>query len=212
MSFGSEQEEHGSAHRPTEVSDPRALRALAHPARLTILEHLIVDGPATATECAEIAGLSPSACSYHLRALARHGFAEEDPAGGADRRHRPWRARVAGISIGSPAGRPDAVRIASRVLVENAEVRYDELRASYRDREAQYPAEWQAAAGSALDVLHVTAAELEQVNEQVRAVLDKYRRLDRTERPEDSRRVYVMVDFTPGFPPDPPPRPAQNGA
>jgi len=25
--------------------------------------------PATATECADIAGMSPSACSYHLRAL-----------------------------------------------------------------------------------------------------------------------------------------------
>src|SRR5713226_3824820 len=62
--------EPGSAENPLLITDPRAMRALAHPARIAILQHLVVDGPATATECAEIAGLSPSACSYHLRALA----------------------------------------------------------------------------------------------------------------------------------------------
>lgn len=187
---------------PVEISDPRALRALAHPARLMILEHLIIEGPATATECAEVAGLSPSACSYHLRALARHGFAEEDPAGGADRRQRPWRARVVAIKVRSQPGRTDAVRAASRVLVENVEALADEVRARYRDHEAEYPQEWQSAAGSTQDVLHVTAAELEEVHEQVRAVLARYRRLSRQERPEGARRVYAVVDFTPGFPPD----------
>lgn len=192
------------ADEPAEISDPRALRALAHPARLTILEHLVVDGPATATECAEVAGLSPSACSYHLRALARYGFVEEDPEGGADGRYRPWRARIVGIKVGPQAGRTDAVRAASRVLVENVETLFDEVRATYRDRETDYPQEWQVAAGSTQDVLHVTAAELEHVQEQVRAVLARYRRLNRQDRPDGARRVYAMVDFTPGFSPDAP--------
>src|SRR3954452_18174881 len=73
------------------LHDPRALRALAHPARLDILERLNSDGPATATECAEVVGLSPSACSYHLRALARWGLVEE--ADSTDRRERRWRSR-----------------------------------------------------------------------------------------------------------------------
>src|SRR5947209_18875852 len=73
------------------LRDPRALRALAHPARLAILERLNSEGPATATECAELAGLSPSACSYHLRALSRWGLVEA--ADGADRRERRWRSR-----------------------------------------------------------------------------------------------------------------------
>src|SRR4051794_35516843 len=73
------------------LRDPRALRALAHPARLAILERLSSDGPATATECADVTGQSPSACSYHLRALARWGLVEE--ADGADRRERRWRWR-----------------------------------------------------------------------------------------------------------------------
>ncbi|MGI9007209.1 MAG: ArsR/SmtB family transcription factor [Streptosporangiaceae bacterium] len=193
-----------TADEPVEISDPRALRALAHPARLTILEHLIIEGPATATECAEVARLSPSACSYHLRALARHGFVEEDPAGGADGRQRPWRARVVSMKVGFQPGRPDAVRAASRILVENVEALLDEVRASYRDHEAQYPQEWQIAAGTTQDVLHVTAAELEHVHEQIRAVLARYRRLGREQRPDGARRVYALVNLTPGFAPDSP--------
>ena len=36
------------------------MRALAHPARMTIWTFVNADGPATATECADVAGLSPS--------------------------------------------------------------------------------------------------------------------------------------------------------
>jgi DNA-binding transcriptional ArsR family regulator len=54
------------------ITDPQVMRALAHPARLTIKEYLASTGEAvTATGCAEIVGLSPSATSYHLRELAR---------------------------------------------------------------------------------------------------------------------------------------------
>src|SRR5215813_7313093 len=109
----------GTPENLLEITDPRALRALAHPARLAILQHLVLDGPATATECAEVAGLFPSACSYHLRALARYGFVEEDPSGGQDRRHRPWRARVVAISVGSGPNRPQAFRTATRLLEES---------------------------------------------------------------------------------------------
>ena len=62
--------EPGMPGNPVELTDPRMMRALAHPARIAIWMHLGLNGPATATECAEIAGLSPSACSYHLRTLA----------------------------------------------------------------------------------------------------------------------------------------------
>ncbi len=50
--------------------------------------------------------MSPSACSYHLRALAKYGFVEEVPSVGLDRRHRPWRARVIAMSVGQDPDRP----------------------------------------------------------------------------------------------------------
>jgi len=185
-----------------EISDPRALRALAHPARLSILQHLVLDGPATATECAEVAGLSPSACSYHLRALARYGFVDEDPSGGQDRRHRPWRARMVAITVGSDPNRPEAVRSASRLLVESVRASFDEVRADYLERESDYPAAWQRAAGLSQDVLHVTPDELDEVTAKVRHVLSEYRRLRPQDRPPGARRVHVLLDYTPWFTPD----------
>ncbi|MDR2984686.1 MAG: helix-turn-helix domain-containing protein, partial [Nocardiopsaceae bacterium] len=197
--------EPGSPENPLEISDPRALRALAHPGRLAILQHLVLDGPATATECAEVAGLSPSACSYHLRALARYGFVDEDPSGGQDRRHRPWRARVVAITVGSDPNRPAPVKSASRLLADSLRVRFDEVRAEYESRESQYSAGWQRAAGTGQDVLHVTPGELEAVIEKVHQVLSEYRRLRREDRPSGARRVHVMLDFTPWFAPENPP-------
>src|SRR5262249_56777146 len=73
------------------VSDPHVMRAMAHPARLAIMEFLGDGAVATATECAEVCGLSPSATSYHLRALAKVGLVEEAPSRG-DGRERVWRA------------------------------------------------------------------------------------------------------------------------
>ena len=78
-----------------ELTDPRTMRALAHPVRLALLEALAHHGPLTATEAAEHVGESPSNCSFHLRQLAKYGFVEE-AEGGAGRR-RPWRA----VSIGT---------------------------------------------------------------------------------------------------------------
>jgi len=70
--------EPGMPGNPVKLTDPKMMRALAHPARIAIWTHIAMRGSATATECAEVAGLSPSACSYHLRSLARYGFVEED--------------------------------------------------------------------------------------------------------------------------------------
>jgi DNA-binding transcriptional ArsR family regulator len=210
MSFTSQDDEPATQHaaqpgtpeNPLEISDPRALRALAHPGRLAILQHLVLDGPATATECAEVAGLSPSACSYHLRALARYGFVEEDPSSGQDRRHRPWRARVVAISVGSDPNRPEAFRTATRQLEESLRASFDQVRSQYLNREHAYPGEWQRAAGSSQDVLHVTPAELEAATAKVQQLLSEYRRLRPEDRPPGARRVHVMFDFTPWFAPD----------
>jgi DNA-binding transcriptional ArsR family regulator len=193
------------APEPVEISDPRALRALAHPARLAILEHLTLDGPATATECAEVAGLSPSACSYHLRALARYGFVHEDPSGGPDRRHRPWRAApFVAITVGTDPRTPAAVRSAGRLLEESVRARSDDVRAEYLDRESRFPPAWQGAAGTNMDVLHVTAAELDVVRTRIYELLSDYRRIEPAQRPAAARRVHVMIDYTPWFDPGPP--------
>ncbi len=82
------------------LSDPRAIRALAHPARLVIIEALEPGEELTATELAAVTGLSPSATSYHLKALAKWGIVEAGQAR-ADGRDRPWKATGRSVTVSS---------------------------------------------------------------------------------------------------------------
>jgi DNA-binding transcriptional ArsR family regulator len=85
------------------LNDPRAIRALAHPARQRIIDELYGGRVLTATECADLVGLTPSAVSYHLRALAKWGILERsEPT--EDGRERPWRAPASSLIISSQRG------------------------------------------------------------------------------------------------------------
>src|SRR4051795_2876431 len=68
------------AGRGMELTDPRAMRAYAHPIRLRLLGLLRRHGPLTATQAAARLGESSGTTSFHLRQLAKYGFCE--PAGG----------------------------------------------------------------------------------------------------------------------------------
>ena len=191
----------GTPTNPLLLSDPRIMRALAHPARIAIWQHLGLEGPATATECAAVVGLSPSACSYHLRTLAKYGFVAEDTAHSHDGRERPWRATVTALNVPEGTGTP-AVRDAARLLTTSVQASADELRESYRDRSGEYPEDWREALGTNYDVLHVTPEELSILRARLVALFGEYRRLSRDERPPGARRVQVAVDLVPWFPPD----------
>jgi len=194
--------EPGMPGNPVKLTDPKVMRALAHPARIAIWTHIGLRGPATATECAEVAGLSPSACSYHLRTLARYGFIEEDRASAADGRERPWRARVLVFTHEDRPDEPAAGRVASRLLVENLRAGAEEIRARYLDRQSEYPADWQAASGEVLSVAHVTPEELNELREKVMEVINPYWRLDPAERPAGALPVRLMFDMFPWFGPE----------
>jgi DNA-binding transcriptional ArsR family regulator len=193
--------ERGTPENPAELTDPKTMRALAHPARIAIWTHLGMRGSATATECAEIAGLSPSACSYHLRTLAKYGLAEEDPASAADGRERPWRARMLAFHIDDGPGVPPATQLASRLLVENMRAAAEENRARYLTRQSEYPADWQAASGELFSVAHVTPEELERMRKQMIEVMLPYARLEPDSRPAGARPVRIMLDMFPWFGP-----------
>src|SRR5918994_7100067 len=86
-----------------QITDIRVLAALAHPVRVELLDYLLSAGPSTATQCAEVAEATPSACSYHLRHMERHGLVERVPGShGSDGRERLWRAAATGFSFGNP--------------------------------------------------------------------------------------------------------------
>ena len=194
--------EPGMPGNPIELTDPQMMRALAHQARIAIWTHLGLHGPATATECAEIAGLSPSACSYHLRTLAKYGFVEEDPDSAADGRERPWRARVLAFTMTDSPDAPAAIKVANRLLVENMRASVEEVRVRYVARKSEYPADWQAAAGEVFSVAHVTPDELDRLRAQVLEVMAPYVRLEPASRPAGALPVSVSLDLFPWFGPE----------
>lgn len=89
----------GMPQSPTElvITDPTTLRALAHPARRRVLMELYSGEVLTASQAAELCDLSPSAMSYHLRALERAGIVAR--AESTDGRERPWRGVARSLTI-----------------------------------------------------------------------------------------------------------------
>ena len=72
-----------------EVRDVEELRALAHPMRQRILQHLRQAGPATSTTLGRDLSENSGIMSYHLRLLAAHNFVRE-VAGHGQGRERWW--------------------------------------------------------------------------------------------------------------------------
>jgi DNA-binding transcriptional ArsR family regulator len=142
------------------------MRALAHPTRLALLDHLHAAGQATATECAPAVGESPSSCSYHLRALSRWGFVEE--AEGGVGRERPWRARAARIEF--PSDGPE-----SSVLRDEVVARQQQRLRNALAREHELPPRWRRAAQTSSAALELTPSELEELGGRFEALLDEYR-------------------------------------
>ena len=96
-----------------DLTDPKAMRALAHPLRWALLEALGHAGTLTATQASEMLGESPANCAFHLRTLARYGFVEE--AGGGKGRERPWRQAYRRLSWQARQG-DEQFRLAGQAL------------------------------------------------------------------------------------------------
>ena len=161
------------------LNDPRAMRAVAHPVRLGIMEQLAVHGPMTATELADRLEETPSNCSWHLRKLAEYGFVEEAERGKG--RKRPWQVVSQGMRWGevdeSP-GMAGASEALSQLMIEREVARF----AASRARSFEETPPWREASTSSQSMLWLTADELGEVNLTVRDLLIS--KIDRFEHPE----------------------------
>jgi DNA-binding transcriptional ArsR family regulator len=170
---------------PFRFEDPRSIRALAHPARLAIIDALATGEELTATQCAELTGLSPSATAYHLKLLERYGFAETAPLR-PDRRERPWRATarppVFDLDTSTPAGASATAAVAMAYFDTTRAVAAEFIEASPAE-----PEQWRNAVLKSAD-LWLTVEEFQQIAEDLGAVLEPYRARTRT---AGSRRVRV---------------------
>jgi DNA-binding transcriptional ArsR family regulator len=190
------------AHKQSEVrlTDPGALRALAHPARLTVVDELYQGGERTASELAALTGLTPSAMSYHLRALERWGVVERAPARG-DKRERPWRAPARALVVDADAS--GQVSAATDVILGGY---LQQLRDEFRRWllvEASEDEVWRELACGRRSFLWLSGAEAEAFSAELGAVLDKYTGdRDAVNHPDGTRRVLCMLAVVPAAPRD----------
>lgn len=79
------------------------LKLLAHEARQRVIAEIYDGHELTATEAAEICGLTPSAMSYHLRMLQKAGVVVRAPGTG-DGRERRYRQAAGALRVTGPGG------------------------------------------------------------------------------------------------------------
>lgn len=186
-----------SSEEPVKLRDPKAMRAMAHPLRLQLLEIIREEGAMTATQLSERVGESPANTAFHLRTLAKYGFIEE--AGRGPGRTRPWRAVPGGLLIREEELAGPARRAAETLVgaLRDVVVRQIERWSVERDR---YPPEWQSAGFETEFRSQLTAEELADVSRRIGRILEPYSRPNR-KRPKDAKQVTIVAW---GFPTEPP--------
>jgi predicted ArsR family transcriptional regulator len=173
----------------TRLTDPRALRAYAHPVRMRLMGLLRTEGPLTATRAADVLGESSGTCSFHLRQLAKYGLVEE--AEGGTGREKPWRATTTSTAWDTTGDSTPEMAAATSLLSAVVAEQYFEQLARWLEASPGEPAEWQRAAMLGDRLLYVTPAELEELRDRMREMLDEYVERDlRPElRPADARLI-----------------------
>lgn len=182
-----------NTHRRTDhAEEVRAIRALAHPLRLRLLDLLRFDGPSTATLLAARLDESSGATSFHLRSLARYGYIEEAPRPGSGARERWWRYRERAVTL--PAER--AGDLGERGLLAEVLSREAHALDRYLAARGQY-ARWDESAFFRTAALRLTPDEFERLRAALMALVDAARRADAAEPPEDAAPVRLLLF---GFP------------
>jgi DNA-binding transcriptional ArsR family regulator len=175
------------------IDDPGALRALAHPARLSVIDELYQGVERTSSELAELTGLSPSAMSYHLRALQRWGMVERgEPR--EDGRERPWRAAGRTLSLD-----PETVTAAATDVVAGTTLQHlrDEFRRWAMIEQSQGKV-WRDVTGMSRGYFWLTEDEVAELSADLRAVFTKHTAdRDAAHHPEGTRRVFCLYAIVP---------------
>jgi hypothetical protein len=169
------------------ITDATAMRAMAHPVRMALLEMFGFRETVTATQASEALGESPANCAFHLRTLAKYGFVKE--AGGGRGRERPWALANRVLRITTEQTNPQAALAAG----ELGRLMFDRWveRARREIGAGSPPPGWEHATGWTRSHVFVTAAESERLMDDMRRLLDQYmdRLADPARRPDGARPV-----------------------
>jgi DNA-binding transcriptional ArsR family regulator len=181
------------------ISDPQAIRALAHEARLEALEELFASQASrTATELASRCRLTPSAMSYHLRALEKYGYVMRAPSEG-DGRERRWRAAGDHLVVGSFR---ESYAAKNAYLSVQLNAFRDRLTSEIQFREAERAAEIEPPADRApvlsTGLMFMSEEKQKEFIRKMYALVEEY---EHVAGPEDrsiaGSRLYYMLSLLP---------------
>jgi DNA-binding transcriptional ArsR family regulator len=179
--------------------DMAAMRGLAHPLRVRILDELSMYGPLTASGLGERLGESSGATSYHLRQLEKHGLVREDTTRG-NARERWWERRPGSITMRDPHEFPpgSAERLATQLVESELNRAREENFHEYVEEGADvFDQEWLDVATADTINLRLTAGQLQQLLDDLDVVLWKYIDAYKTTPTAGARPVQLQLNAFP---------------
>lgn len=152
------------------------LKLLAHEARQRVIGEIYDGHDLTATDAADLCGLTPSAMSYHLRMLEKAGVVTALPIG-EDGRERRYRRAARVLQIASPRG--DGPEMHASVMI-------------WIDSLARAANRWLAVGGGGhgaifTETLQLTAEQNAEFMTRMRELYSHYARLSEDNGPDTPR-------------------------
>jgi DNA-binding transcriptional ArsR family regulator len=179
------------------VTDIDRLRAVHHPVRRRILDHLHLHGPAQVGTLAHALDQQVGSISHHLRMLQRAGVVEPAPELATDGRASWWRPLDSAMTWSVDDFDTPGERAVARAA-ERANIDYELNRLSAWKRvDGAAPVEWRRAAFATQHSATATAAELADLMARLNATLQEWdAAVDRT----DGAEREPVFFFAHGFP------------
>lgn len=184
-----------------DLTDARALSALANRHRSRILDVLAVDGASTASAIAARIDLAVGSVSHHLKVLSEVDLVEEAPELAKDRRERWWRLVSKSTRWARSDFASDTAAVNAALAAESLSLQKQLERA--RDWMARSSLEdpWDLAAFATQTWMKLTPDELKELSTELIYVLRSWRR--RTDGAEDGAERHPVMVFIRGFPSEP---------
>ena len=189
----------------------RAMKAFAHPLRMSMYTYLSDHGAATSTTLAQHLGESTGQTSYHLRQLEKHGLVEEDPGRGTGR-ERWW--KPVGFTVRRAFVEADSATAAQLDLLVDHQLqdRLEKLRTWLGRSDEDSPA-WREASVDTTSTARMTATQAHALSRELMEVVDRHTTAARQDGAgegadsddvsdegtgeEDARRVRIYVSAFP---------------
>jgi DNA-binding transcriptional ArsR family regulator len=170
------------------LTDPRAMRALAHPGRLALLDTLRREGEATAAELASDSSESPTAIEAHLGELERYGLVTRSGDG--------WSEVGKGFVFevpDDPVGQAAARELSNVMLLHYVDL----PRHWVAEDEPRLQLDWVRAAGLLNARVRITADELQEIQEELERLLARVITRRPDEVPAGAAPVRILSYFLP---------------